>query len=79
MVSEIVSEIQELTALNKKGVEALYEAEMALAKCEADLDRLEAQAYLEAQQHDDVVLAEFWRVELLSRLVMVCDGIGGSQ
>jgi len=37
-----------------------------------------AQAYLEAQQHDDLVLAEFWRVELLSRLVMVCDGIGDS-
>jgi len=46
MVSEIVAEIQELTALNKKGVEALYEAEMALAKCEADLDRLEAQAFI---------------------------------
>ena len=46
MVSEIVAEIQELTALNKKGVEALYDAEMALAECEADLDRLEAQAFI---------------------------------
>ena len=38
-----------------------------------------AQAYLEAQHDDDAVLAEFWRVELLSRLVTVCDGIGGRQ
>jgi hypothetical protein len=46
MVSEVIVEIQELTALSKKGVEALYEAEMVLAKCEADLDRLEARAFI---------------------------------
>jgi hypothetical protein len=48
MVSEVIAEIQELTAVNKKGVEALYEAEIALAKCEADLDKLETQTLLAA-------------------------------
>jgi hypothetical protein len=38
-----------------------------------------AQAYLEAQHDNNPVLAEFWRVELLSRLVMVCDGIGSNR
>ena len=46
MVSEIVQELAELTAENKKGVEALYEAESNLAGLENALDKAEATAYL---------------------------------
>ena len=42
MVSEIVQELAELTAENKKGVEALYAAEATLAQAEKDLDTAEA-------------------------------------
>lgn len=49
MPSQIMSELEELTRLNKKGVDALYEAEEHLAKCERTLDLTEAQAFLEAQ------------------------------
>lgn len=45
----IISEIQELTALNRKGVEALYEAEEELAHAENELDTLEAKAFLDAE------------------------------
>jgi len=46
MVSEIIQEIAELTSENKKGVEALYEAESNLAGLENALDKAEATAYL---------------------------------
>lgn len=46
---KIISEIQELTALNRKGVEALYEAEEELAHAENELDTLEAKAFLDAE------------------------------
>lgn len=45
----IISEIQELTALNRKGVEALYEAEEELAHAENELDTVEAKAFLDAE------------------------------
>jgi hypothetical protein len=47
--SQIMSELEELTRLNKKGIDALYEAEERLAQCERTLDLTEAQAFLEAQ------------------------------
>jgi len=47
--SRIVQELTELTASNRKGVEALFEAEQALAQAEADLDSLEAKAFLSAE------------------------------
>ena len=46
--SDIARELLELTQTNKKGVEALYEAETHLAQCEADLDKLEAQTFISA-------------------------------
>ena len=46
--SEIILELQELTATNKKGVEALYEAETNLAGMELDLDKTEASAFISA-------------------------------
>ena len=46
--SEIILELQELTATNKKGVEALYEAEINLAGMELDLDQTEAGAFISA-------------------------------
>lgn len=45
----IISDIQELTALNRKGVEALFEAEEELAHAEAELDTVEARAFLSAE------------------------------
>lgn len=45
---DIILELQELTATNKKGVEALYEAETNLAGMELDLDKTEASAFLHA-------------------------------
>ena len=47
--SQIMSELEELTRLNRKGVDALYEAEENLAKAEHKLDLVEAQAFLESQ------------------------------
>jgi hypothetical protein len=49
MPSEIVRGLQELTAMTRKGVEALFEAETELAEAERDLDKAESQAFLEAQ------------------------------
>jgi len=49
MPSQIMSELEELTQLNRKGVDALYEAEEALARAEHELDTVEAAAFLEAQ------------------------------
>ena len=47
--SQIMSELEELTRLNRKGVDALFEAEENLAKAEHKLDLVEAQAFLESQ------------------------------
>lgn len=47
--SEIVKGLQELTAMTRKGVEALYEAEAELAECDRALDTAESKAFLEAQ------------------------------
>jgi hypothetical protein len=44
--SKIVQELAELTAMNRKGVEALYEAEVVLARAESDLDKAEAGAFI---------------------------------
>jgi len=46
--SDIILELQELTATNKKGVEALYEAETNLARTEFDLDQAVASAFISA-------------------------------
>lgn len=46
--SDIARELLELTQTNKKGVDALYEAEINLARNEADLDKAEAGAFIQA-------------------------------
>lgn len=46
--SEIARELMELTQTNRKGVDALYEAETVLARAEADLDKAEANAFIQA-------------------------------
>lgn len=46
---EIQQALAELTRLNKKGVEALFEAEEELAHAENELDTVEAKAFLTAQ------------------------------
>ncbi len=46
--SQIAKDLVELTQTNRKGVEALYEAETDLAECESALDRCEAQEFLSA-------------------------------
>jgi hypothetical protein len=46
MPSEIISTLAELTALNKKGVEALFTAEQELAEAEHELDVVESRAFL---------------------------------
>jgi NADPH-dependent 7-cyano-7-deazaguanine reductase QueF-like protein len=48
MPSEIISSLAELTALNKKGVEALFTAEQELAQAEHELDLVESRAFLTA-------------------------------
>ena len=48
MPSEIITSLAELTALNKKGVEALFAVEQDLAEAEHELDMMEAQAFLSA-------------------------------
>lgn len=49
MPSNIVMELAELTQTNRKGVDALFEAESELAEAEYALDKCEASAFLEAQ------------------------------
>lgn len=44
--NDIINELYELTAMNKNGVEALYEAEVALARAENTLDKVESQSFL---------------------------------
>lgn len=48
MPSEIITSLAELTALNKKGVEALFAAEQELAEAEHALDLAESKAFLTA-------------------------------
>lgn len=47
--SQIVEEIARLTQENSRGAEALYEAEVALAQAEHDLDLIEQRAFIKAQ------------------------------
>ena len=47
--SQIVEEIARLTQENSRGAEALYEAEVALAQAEHDLDLVEQRAFIKAQ------------------------------
>lgn len=49
MPSNIISELQELTQTNRKGVDALFDAEIELAEAENLLDKTESQAFLAAQ------------------------------
>jgi hypothetical protein len=49
MPSNIVKELAELTQTNRKGVDALFEAESELAEKEHELDLTESKAFLEAQ------------------------------
>jgi hypothetical protein len=46
--SEIAVSLSELTQSSKRGVEALYEAEVSLARAEADLDKAEAGGFIQA-------------------------------
>jgi glutaredoxin 2 len=46
--SEIAVSLSELTQTNKQGVEALYEAEVNLARAELALDKAEASAFIQA-------------------------------
>lgn len=46
MPSQIAKDLLELTQTNKRGVEALYEAEIDLARAESDLDKAEANAFV---------------------------------
>ncbi len=47
--SQIVEEIARLTQENSRGAEALYEAEVALAQAEHDLDLIEQKAFIKTQ------------------------------
>lgn len=47
--SEIVKEIARLTQENSRGADALYEAEVALAEAEHELDTIEQKAFIKAQ------------------------------
>lgn len=47
--SEIQKQLAELTAENSKGYEALYQAEVALAQAEHDLDLIEQKAFIKHQ------------------------------
>lgn len=49
MPSNIIKELQELTQTNRKGVDALFEAESELAERERELDKVEALSFLESQ------------------------------
>lgn len=46
--SQIVSELQTLVTTSRQGIDALYDAEIALAKAEHNLDTVEAKAFLTA-------------------------------
>lgn len=46
--SQIAKDLLELSQTNRKGVEALYEAETDLARAESDLDKAEAGAFIQA-------------------------------
>jgi len=46
--SQIAKDLLELTQTNRKGVEALYEAEVDLARAESDLDKAEASTFVQA-------------------------------
>lgn len=47
--SQIVQEIARLTAENSRGADAMYEAEVALAEAEHELDTVEQKAFIKAQ------------------------------
>ena len=47
--SELIKELANLTAENKRGHEALYAAEVALAEAEHELDLVEQRAFIKAQ------------------------------
>lgn len=47
--SELTQEIASLTAENRKGAEALFVAEVALAEAEHELDLVEQRAFIKAQ------------------------------
>lgn len=47
--SQIVEEIARLTQENSRGAEALYEAEVALAHAEHELDTIEQKAFIKTQ------------------------------
>ena len=49
MPSNIIKELQELTQTNRRGVDALFEAESELAERERELDKVEATSFLESQ------------------------------
>ena len=49
MPSNIIKELQELTQTNRRGVDALFEAETELAERERELDKVEATSFLESQ------------------------------
>lgn len=46
---QILTQLAELTQTNRKGVEALFEAEEELAHAENELDAVEARAFLQAE------------------------------
>jgi hypothetical protein len=45
MPSNIIKELQELTQTNRKGVDALFEAESELAEKENELDKVESKRF----------------------------------
>lgn len=47
--SELIKELASLTAENRKGHEALFAAEVALAEAEHELDLVEQKAFIKAQ------------------------------
>jgi len=47
--SELIQELATLTAENRKGAEALFAAEVALAEAEHELDTIEQKAFIKAQ------------------------------
>ena len=49
MPSNIIKELQELTQTNRRGVDALFEAESNLAEKERELDKVEAASFLESR------------------------------
>ena len=49
MPSNIIKELQKLTQTNRRGVDALFEAESELAEKERELDKVEATSFLESQ------------------------------